>query len=70
MIKLDILICMLIEEIAAGGIYNRVKYEEYKRPKDLTDEYLKTLFSFFQIIGLKILANAFGYKLKFPNIKN
>lgn len=53
-----------------GGIYNRVRDEEYKRPKDLTDEDLKTLFSFFQIIGLKILANAIGYKLKFPNMKN
>ena len=32
----------------AGGIYNRVKDEEYKRPKDLTDEDLKTLFTFSQ----------------------
>lgn len=52
----------------AGGIYGTEKDIEIKKPKNLTAEELEAIFKFFQIIGYKIMALAFGTKLEFPKL--
>ena len=52
----------------AGGIYGTEKDIEIKRPKNLTADQLEAIFKFFQIIGYKIMALAFGTKLEFPKL--
>lgn len=52
----------------AGGIYGTEKDIEIKKPKNLSAEELEAIFKFFQIIGYKIMASAFGTKLEFPKL--
>ena len=52
----------------AGGIYGTEKDIEIKKPKNLTNDEPEAIFKFFQIIGHKIMASAFGVKLETPTL--
>ena len=49
-----------------GGIFESEKEVEIEKPKDLTQEDLENLFTFFEIIAFKLLAKKRGIDLTLP----